>query len=221
MAGSRAFWTLLDDHERTALEAVGHIRKYQSGETLIQAASTDRSLVVILDGSARVVADAGNGRVAVLAIRGRGEIVGELATLDGRPRYATVTAASPVRGLLLRHSAFSGVAKSHPRIMELLADVAIERLREADRRRVQYATTSVLSRTAAIIMEFAEKEPGVAGDPIHLDIVSQADLAGLAATSRESITRALADLRGRGIISTTRGRITILDIGLLRGLAAG
>lgn len=55
--------------------------------------------------------------------------------------------------------------------------------------------------------------------PIHLDITSQADLAGLVATSRESVTRALAELRSRGAITTSRRYITIVDIRRLHEVA--
>jgi CRP/FNR family transcriptional regulator, cyclic AMP receptor protein len=219
MNDRRAFWMRLDDRERAALCAAGRIRNYRAGEAIIRAVDPDRSVFVILNGAARVVAGARNGRAAILAIRGPGEIVGELAALDDGPRSATVEAAGPVRGLALGPARFAAALREHPRIMGLIASVAMDRLREADRRRVEFSTASVLPRTAAVILEFAEKQGPPAGCPLRLDIFSQADLAGLVATSRESIARALAALRTTGAITTARGSITILNMGRLRDVA--
>lgn len=220
MIDSRAFWSLLDDKERSALQTAGRMRNYRPQEVLVQAVSLDKNIVIIMNGNARVVAGGDNGKVALLAIRGPGEIVGELVALDGRPRYATVQAAGQVSGLMLRLPEFSTAVKSHPRIMELVKAVALDRLREADRRRVEFATASVLSRTVAMLVEFAQREPGAGDGPVPLEIISQADLAGLVAASREALTRALRGLRTDGIISTSRGRITILDVERLRRLAS-
>jgi CRP/FNR family cyclic AMP-dependent transcriptional regulator len=226
MASHRTFWTELDANERATLLKFGHAGEYGSGDTLIQANSTEKNIVIILKGNVRVVADPGNGRAATLAIRGPGEVVGELAVLDGEPRYAAVKATGPVSGLKLRYSEISEAMMKHPRIQKLLTAVVTERLREADRRRVAIATLGVVPRTAAIIFEFANRETladggrPIGGRPIDLDIISQADLAGLVGTSRESLARALHVLRINGIIKTARGKITVLDIRRLSDMIA-
>jgi CRP/FNR family cyclic AMP-dependent transcriptional regulator len=97
--------------------------------------------------------------------------------------------------------------------------VVVGRLREADRRRAELSTAGVLARTAGVILDFAEESAGSEGRPIRLDIISQVDLAGLVGTSRESVVRALAELREGGAVATARGSVTVLDLARLRTVA--
>jgi CRP-like cAMP-binding protein len=219
MLENRTFWVQLDKNEQAVLLDAGRIRRYAGGEVIIHVASPDNHAVVLLGGRARVIACAENGRGPILALRGPGEIVGELPSLDGGPRSAIVEAIGPVRGLVLSHDGLRAILNLHPRIMGLISAVVATRLREADRRRAEFSTVRVLSRTAAVILEFAEEMPGIEGQPRRLDIVTQVDLAGLVGTSRESIARALAELRGHGAVSTARGSVTVLDMARLRAAA--
>jgi CRP-like cAMP-binding protein len=213
------FWQQLDSQQRAVLRTAGRSRDYQAREVIIHAGSQDRHAVVLLKGRARVMADTRSGRGAILALRGPGDIVGELPVLDGGPRSATVEAIDQVRGLILEPAGFRTVLQLHPGILNLLTAVVAGRLREADRRRAELSTVGVLARTAAVLLDLAGECAVATGQPVHVPIGSQADLAGLAGTSRESIVRALAGLRQRGAVRTGRGSVTILDIAQLRALA--
>jgi CRP-like cAMP-binding protein len=129
-----------------------------------------------------------------------------------------VVAVGRVQGLVLSPGGLRSVLQHHPRIMTLMTALVAQRLREADRRRVELATAGVLSRTASVILEYAEARTDDS-PPVRLDIISQVDLAGLIGTSRESVGRALAGLRDRGAVTTARGAIIVLDLGRLRAVA--
>jgi CRP-like cAMP-binding protein len=213
------FWQQLDDQQRALLTDIGRIRDYRPHELIIQGLGDDKNAVVLLRGRVRVMAGTRHGKDAILALRGPGDIVGELPVLDGGPRSATVEAISDVRGLVLDFGAFRSILRLNPQIMSLISAVVAGRLREADRRRAELSTSGVLTRTGSVILDLAGDTRCDNGAPIHLDIGSQVDLAGLVGTSRESIVRALADLRERGVIATARGSITVLDLDRLRAVA--
>lgn len=219
MVQSRTFWQQLDEQQQGLLRGIGRTRDYSPQEVIIHAADPDSHAVVLLTGRARVQTDTRSGKEAILALRGPGDIVGELSILDGGPRSGTVTAIDKVRGLVLDARGFRSVMRMHPEIMGLISATVAGRLREADRRRAELSTAGVLARTAAVILDFAEAAARADGQPIRLDISSQVDLAGLVGTSRESIVRALADLREQGALTTGRRSVTILDLDRLRTVA--
>jgi CRP/FNR family cyclic AMP-dependent transcriptional regulator len=218
MCESGSFWTQLSPAERELLRSIGRVRDYLPGEAIIQEISEDRHAVILLAGRGRVATVTRNGKEAILALRGPGDIVGELPALDGGPRSATVVAVGRTRGLVLSPEGLRSVLQQHPRVMNLMTALVAQRLREADRRRVELSTAGVLSRTASVILEYAEALTD-GSPPVRLDIISQVDLAGLIGTSRESVGRALAGLRDRGVVTTARGAIIVLDLGRLRAVA--
>jgi CRP-like cAMP-binding protein len=142
--------------------SAGRVRRYTARDVIIHVADQESHAVVLLEGRARVIACSQDGTGPILAIRGPGEIVGELPSLDGGPRSALVEAVGPVRGLLLGQDSLRLVFSRHPRIMGLVSAVVAGRLREADRRRAEFSTVRVLSRTAAVLLELAEEIPGPA-----------------------------------------------------------
>lgn len=219
MGQTCTFWQQLDSQQQALFRAIGRIRDFGPREVIIHAARQDSHAVVLLKGRARVIADTRSGRGAILALRGPGDIVGELPVLDGGPRSATVEAVDRVQGLVLDPVGLRSILQLYPKVMSIMTSVVAGRLREADRRRAELSTAGVLARTAAVILDFAEEFTWTEGQPIHLDIISQVDLAGLVGTSRESVVRALADLRERGVLATARGSVTVLDLARLRAAA--
>lgn len=173
-------------------------------------------MAVLLAGRVRVIG-ANSGRRTVIAVRQRGDILGELSLIDGRPRSAEVEAVTSVRALVLTPQQLTQVTERHPRLLRVLLDVVAGRLREADQRRMAF-TTELRTRLVSILVEMAERDGRPSPDGVAIPITSQTDLADLIGTSRESFGRALRELRDRGLVSTVRGVITVHDLAGLRRL---
>jgi CRP-like cAMP-binding protein len=96
-----------------------------------------------------------------------------------------------------------------------LIRMLVGRLREADRRRAEFGSYRTLARVAHLLADLAAvPEPPVTGAvAVRL---SQQDIAGLVGASRESVARALATLRTRGLLATGRGTITVVEPSVLR-----
>ena len=158
-----------------------------------------------------------NGKEAVLAFRSSGDILGELSALDGEPRSATATVLEPVEALVLTVGQFRDFLCAHPRMALGLLEMLSRRLRDADRKRVEFGAYDSVGRVARRLVELAEDfgVPDRGGVRITLSL-SQEELAGWVGASRKAVSNALRWLRGRGLVETGRRSITIRDVDALR-----
>ena len=175
----------------------------------------------VLEGRVKVASISEEGRERVLAFRGPGEVLGELSAIDGRPRSAGVTTVDPVRALVLPAADFRLFLERNPRMALFLLRRLIGRLREADRKRVEFGATDTIGRVAARLLELAERY-GVSGPGgVRIDLpITQEELASWVGSSREGVNKALQTLRALHWIDMERRTITVLDEDSLRRRAA-
>jgi CRP-like cAMP-binding protein len=172
------------------------------------------NVVVVVAGRGKVTSAGVDGQEVVLSIVADGEIVGELAALDHRVRSATLTTLEPTRMLLVRGDEFASYLATHADVAILLLRVVADRLREADRRAIEFATLDVLGRLCRRLAELAAVwgEP-VDGQSVQIRLpLTHDDLAAWTASSREAVTKAFAALRRSGWVETHRRRVVVLDL---------
>jgi CRP-like cAMP-binding protein len=174
-------------------------------------------IVVVLAGRVKVSTVTADGKEVVLAFRGPGDLLGELSAIDGEARSATVGALEAVEAAVVAANDFRAFLSAHPRVAILLLEMLARRLRDADRKRVEFGAHDTLGRVAARLVELAERygEPVAGGVRITLPL-SQEELAGWTGSSREAVGKALHALRGLGWVRTERRRITVLEMEPLR-----
>jgi CRP/FNR family transcriptional regulator, cyclic AMP receptor protein len=218
---STGFLGVLSAPERDALEERASRRRHTRGAVLFHEHDDSDRIVVVLSGRVKVSTVTEDGREVVLAFRGPGDLVGELSAIDRRPRSATVSAVEPVEALTLAASEFRAFLHAHPRVALLLLEMLTRRLRDADRKRVEFAAHDTVGRVSARLVELAEAHgrPAEGGVEITLPL-SQEELAGWTGASREAVGKALQLMRGLGWVATQRRRITVLDLEALRARSA-
>jgi CRP-like cAMP-binding protein len=163
-----------------------------------------------------------DGADVVLALRGPGDLLGEITAVREAARSATVTALEPVDGVVIAVSALRGFLASHHRSTLALLDLALARLHVADARRMEFVTSESLARVASRLVELAERF-GVPREDGQLDVglpITQEELASWSASSRESTARALRTLRELRLIETGRLSLRVRDLAGLRSHAA-
>jgi CRP-like cAMP-binding protein len=205
----------LPESERVALFRSGVRRTYRSGSTLFHENDLSDWVVVISQGRVKVSVTTADGREVVLAICGPGEILGELSAVDSGPRSATATAVEPVEAQIITRLDFLDYLTASPNVTIALLKSLSGRVRDSDRRRVEFVALDTVGRVAAQLLELAATY-GVAteGGATRVDLpISQEDLAGLTGSSREAVGKALQLFRQRGWVRTARRSITILDPG--------
>jgi CRP-like cAMP-binding protein len=220
--GSGGTWyAQLSVAERSALHAQGTTRRYRAGAALFHEGDTSDWVFLLSRGRVKVSSMTADGRDVVLAICVPGEILGELSAIDGSSRSATATAIDAVEARVVDGAAFRGfLAANAPAAVALLVAVC-GRLRESDRRSVEFVGKDSVGRVAGRLVELAEQfgVPGPNGQ-IRIDVpITQDDLAGWTGSSREAVSKALRTLRGRGWIATGRRSITVVSLRGLRSRA--
>lgn len=177
--------------------------------------------MVLLHGRVKVSTVTEEGKEIVLAFRGPGDLLGELAAIDGEPRSATVEAIEAVEAIAITAADFRSFLSTHAEVSMLLLRMLSRRLRDADRVRVEYGAHDTVGRVAARLVELVEEygEPVDGGIRIGLPL-SQEELAGWTGASREAVSKALQTLRGVGWVRTERRKITVLDLEALRRRSA-
>jgi CRP-like cAMP-binding protein len=197
------------------------VRRFARGAALFHERQPSDRVAMLLAGRVKLYSTTVDGREVLFEVRGPGELLGELGSIDGRPRSASALALEPVEALVVPAADFRSIIERSPRAAVHLLGVVAGRLREADRRRVEYAAFDTVGRVAARLVELAGRygEPGPEGVLIDLTI-TQEELAGWTGASREAVSKALHQLRGLGWIETGRRRIRVLDLEELRRRAA-
>jgi CRP-like cAMP-binding protein len=220
-AGETVFLTALIPAEEEALRARGMPRSFSKGTAIFHQHGVADRVIVVTRGCVKLSCLSEDGREVILAIRGPGDLLGEMSALDGRPRSATATALDPVEALAVPAPDFVAFLERHPRVALVLLRMLGARLREADAMRVELSARDSTSRVAARIVELCERFGAEVGAQVQIELpISQEELAGWTGCSRDSVVKALQTMRGLGWIQTGRRRITVLSLDDLRRRAS-
>lgn len=214
------FWLMLTAAERTALEAAGWTSVFARNDALCREGDRTSHLFVVLDGWVKITSVSKDGQQLVHVLRGKGELIGEMAGETGAPRTATMLASTSVRALLVTHEAFVAFLRKHPNAERIYQRSLVLRWTETATARVNMVTMTVAQRLADLLVDLAEEYGTASADGITIDPpLSQEDLAGLIGTTRAPVTRALRNWRDRGLIRTAHRNITITNLDTLRRIA--
>jgi CRP/FNR family transcriptional regulator, cyclic AMP receptor protein len=204
--------------ELAAVAAVAVPRSFAAREAVFREGDASSTCYVVRSGRARAVREHPDGRQITLATFGPGDIFGELAMFDDELRSATVEATEQLDALAILGQDMRRLMHEHVDIAVKLAVALVRRLRAANERLARQSFQTVQSRVAAVLAQLVEEARGAGASEHDVSITAtQADLAKLAGSSRESASRFLAVLERAGVISQGRGRLTVHDPAALDG----
>lgn len=211
-----AFSTLeASDLQRIAEVAVP--RAFEPGQMVFREGDASDTCYVVREGHMRAVRTHGDGRTITLATFGPGDIFGELAMFEDERRSATVEAIEPTSVVGVLGPDMRRLMGEHPVIAARLVVALGRRLKEMNERLSRQSFQTVQSRVAVVLGELVAQEVAAGGDGAEVLVTAtQADLAQLAGSSRESASRFLAVLERAGVISQGRGRLTVHDAEALK-----
>jgi CRP/FNR family cyclic AMP-dependent transcriptional regulator len=207
----------LTQEQLTELASVAVPRRWSTGEVIFREGDPGDTCYVVQEGCVRVLRNHTDGRTITLAELHSGALFGELAMFGTEHRSATVESAEDTRAVALLAGDMRRLLLSNPDMaLKLLAAFA-ERLREANERISRQSFQTVASRVAGVLLEQAESltEDGV-GEKDVLIRATRAQIAQLAGSSRESVSRFLATLDRAGLVTCGRGKVVIHDPAALR-----
>jgi CRP/FNR family transcriptional regulator len=191
---------------------VCHPRRFGAGEVVFREGDQSNTCYVVRSGHARAVREHADGRQIALATFGPGDIFGELAMFDDERRSATVETIDPLEVLAILGPDMRRAMLRHPQLAVSLAASLSRRLRTTNERLASQSFQTVQSRVASVIAQLVDQARSEGAPDADVPITAtQADLAMLAGSSRESASRFLATLERAGVISQGRGRLTVHD----------
>lgn len=214
--------SVLDGADRAALAAIATTLTLERGSILVRQGEQAHHVHLLLDGRVVVVRATPQGREVLLALRGPGDTLGELAVFDPAPRMATATALEDVTCLVVPGAAFIRFLSERRAAMLAMLRLLARRQRESDRRLVDTRSEEAITRLARHLLELGARYGMASDDGLELDVpLSQQQLADWVGVSREAVSAGLRRLRDEDVLATARMRITLRDIDRLRQVAIG
>ncbi|MFI5955519.1 Crp/Fnr family transcriptional regulator [Cryptosporangium sp. NPDC051539] len=202
------------------LEARGRRAELRSGERLMTIGDPSEHVYLVQSGYVKVLVDGPDGDVALVAVRGRGDLLGEFGASTGRLRTASVIAAGPVRAVVLAASEYREFLSARPEVHAAVDAAVIDKMSLSTRRRLEYARGHGAVRLARAIrdmaLDFGRLEKGVVVIPVPL---SQADWAAIVGVTERRLSTLLAGLVEARAVRTRTNSVMVSDFPLLESLA--
>jgi CRP/FNR family cyclic AMP-dependent transcriptional regulator len=207
----------LTEPERIALLAAGSPVKFPDDAILVLQGDPGDGLYVLTAGMVKVTVAAESGSETMLAVRSRGDLIGEFAVLDGEPRTATARAVGAVSAIRISRARFTEFGERYPAAQSTITKSLVAKMRAATERHAAERTWGARERVAQVLYELAEDYGEQAGDsavviPLPITQSELGELAGVAVSTTE---RVLGDLRKEGVIATRYRKIAVRDMTVL------
>lgn len=212
------------DSLRRAMGLCGRVHRFTRGRTIIGEGQPGADVLLILEGRTEVKLFSAQGREVAVRRLAEGDLFGELAALDRKPRSATVVAATDVRVLRLRGEDFLECLATTPGATLWLTKRLGAEVRRLTERVFELSALNVQSRIHCELLRMARAQPMARGRCVISPAPTHAELATRVGTHREAVTRELRDLSDRALLRSGRRSLEFLDIAGLEeavGLAMG
>ncbi len=209
--------TPFTEGELSALEGVGDVTRFPAGSILMGEGELTDFALLIRKGHTKVVSGIPQ---RIIAIRGPGEIVGEMAAILKRPRSASIFSLDDVESLYLSAAKWLAFLNENSRAALAQVYATQKRIAEATEKVVQ-SLLGAEQKLAKSILELESKGLGHAAfDGIGLRF-SQQDLASIAGVSLDSVKQVIRSFKARGIVATRRQMTIVRDLNTLQMIARG
>ncbi len=203
----------LRDAEMTSLLAHARVDRRRANDVVFRQGDAGVGLVAVLSGQVKITSSSAGGREIVLNLINPGEVFGEMALLDGKPRSADAVTTVASELLVIDRRDFLPFLSAHPDVCIRLMAVLCERLRRTSQQVEDLMFLDLPAHLAKTLLHLAESQGDklAAGRDVTLKL-TQRDLGNLVGRSREAVNRQLRDWQEAGLIRLTPGKIILRDL---------
>ena len=202
----------LSDQELEKIAALGIRKKYKKGSIILLEEETGAALFVIVSGKVKIVRMDDDGREVILSILGGSDFFGEMAILDGLTRSASVVATSKSELFMIHRRDFLKLLNDFPMVAIALLREFTGRLRKADAQIKSLSLKDAAGRVANVVLQLADEIGMFRKGRVEIDeLPLQQDLANMAGTSRETISRMIHKFIQKGYLQMQGNRLIIND----------
>ncbi len=201
------------------IERIGSHKHYKKNDVILMEEESGTALFVIVTGKVKVARSSSDGREVILSILGDSDFFGEMAILDGLTRSATVTSIEETELFLLQRNDFLNLLHDYPEISVALLQEMTKRLRSADMKIKALSLKDAEGKVATVILQLADDIGKIKQGKVEIDkLPLQQDLANMAGTSRETISRTLHSFAKKGLVELEGSKLKILDYEKFKGM---
>lgn len=194
------------------ISAIGMKRKYEKDSLILVEEESGSALFVIINGKVKVARTSTDGREVILSILGESDFFGEMAILDGLTRSASVIAMENSELFIIQRDDFLNLLKEHPEVSINLLQELTRRLRSADMKIKALSLKDAEGKVATVILQLAEDIGKIKQGIVEIEkLPLQQDLANMAGTSRETISRTLHSFAKKGLVELDGSKLRILN----------
>jgi CRP-like cAMP-binding protein len=214
------FFRHMKTEELDAIIGFAAERRAPKGTVLFTKGDPGSSMMAVLSGRVRVSAVSADGREVTLNVIGPGEIFGEIALLDGKPRSADCTTLEDSVLMVVERRHFLPFLLKNEALVDRLLGVLCERLRRTSMALEEIALHDLQARLARLLVKLSQDygRP-LPGGGVRIDMkLSQRDLATLVASSRETVNKQLRGWREQGVVEQAAGYLVVKNAAALERL---
>ncbi|KAF0152815.1 MAG: Crp/Fnr family transcriptional regulator [Ignavibacteria bacterium] len=202
----------LDKDSIEKIERIGSRKTYTKNEVILLEEEAGTALFVIVSGKVKVSRTSNDGKEVILTILGESDFFGEMAILDGLTRSATVTTIEKSELFIIQRNDFLTLLYEHPEVSIALLQELTRRLRNADMKIKALSLKDAEGKVATVILQLADDVGKIKHGKVEIDkLPLQQDLANMAGTSRETISRTLHSFAKKGLVEMEGSKLRILD----------
>ena len=214
-------FTDLTDSDLTRIASNMVPRVYEKGQMILLEESMGETFFIITQGAVKVTRLSADGREVILAILGESDFFGEMSLLDGEGRSANIVANEDAKVLTLSRSDFLDCLESYPKIaIALLEELAI-RLRKSDQQIESLSLSDSEHRIGITLIRLAGELGTIKQGHVTVkNLPYQQDIANMAGTSRETVSRTLKLLEEKKLVRRKNRNLTIYNFDAFRQVFA-
>jgi CRP-like cAMP-binding protein len=206
------FLALLSQPSRQKLLSLGTIWNFPPDHLLLRQGDRGGSVWLLLDALVKVTASVENGSRALLAIRVSGDVVGEMAVVDRTRRSADVTTCGRAVACQVKGPLFLNFLRQDTAASLALSQLAIQRLRWANQRRLDFAGYETSVCLARVLLTLAARHGWSCREGLDIGVpLTQGELGGLIGAKEGTVQKALRELSARGLVHPGHRRVIITE----------
>lgn len=202
----------LEDAALEQIVKIGSKKTFKKDSVVLLEHETGSALFVIADGKVKISRVSDDGREVILTILGESDFFGEMAILDGLTRSANVTAIEDSELFIIQRNDFLDLLKTHPEVTISLLQELTQRLRAADMKIKSLSLKDAEGKVATVLLQLADDIGRIKQGAVEIEkLPYQHDLANMAGTSRETISRTLHSFAKKGLVEIDGSKLKILN----------
>lgn len=210
-------FTDLSDSDLNRIASKMVSRDYEKGQMILLEESTGETFFIITSGTVKVTRLSDDGREVILALLGGSDFFGEMSLLDGEGRSANIVANEDAEVMTLSRRDFLECLEMYPKIAIALLEELAVRLRKSDQQIESLSLSDSEQRIGITLIRLAEERGTIKrGDVTVQNLPYQQDIANMAGTSRETVSRTLKLLEDKKLVKRNGGDITIFNFNTFR-----